>query len=446
MIIMVYSAYNAASIGEALGAPEYSYWFVRKAFWPVLERFGLVVPVTDPRREVDNIRANAALRRQDSVFLSFEPPHKTTLGLNCRTIPVFAWEFDTIPDEVWDEEPRQDWRHVLAATGSAITHSGFSVDSIRNTMGAGYPVWSIPAPVFDMNVGLADEANAVQVPTEITISGIVIDSAQSDLDLFSLSRGFSDGMGALRGLARFLEQSGQPRMTVRLSGVTYTTVFNPADGRKNFNDLLGGFIWAFRDVDDATLILKITHHDPVRGLQPVLADIAKHGSFRCRVLLVHGMLSDDEYRMLIRLTSYAVNTSTNEGQCLPLMEFMSAGRPAIAPAHTAMLDYISVDNAFVVKNAPRPYVWPHDSRQAIRTNRFAINVADLVKAYRESYIVAKRHPNRYAAMSLAATTALRGFCSTEIVQQRLGEVMALSEPSILKGGHSDALPLPAVLL
>ena len=40
MIIMVYSAYTAGSIDAALGAPEYSYWFVRRAFWPVLERFG----------------------------------------------------------------------------------------------------------------------------------------------------------------------------------------------------------------------------------------------------------------------------------------------------------------------------------------------------------------------------------------------------------------------
>jgi glycosyltransferase involved in cell wall biosynthesis len=228
--------------------------------------------------------------------------------------------------------------------------------------------------------------------------------------------------------------------------VIYTTIFNPIDGRKNFNDLLGGFIWAFRDIDDATLILKITHHDPVRGLQPVLADLAKHGPFRCRVLLVHGMLPDDEYRALVQLSSYAVNTSTNEGQCLPLMEFMSAGRPAIAPAHTALLDYIDQYNAFVVKHTPRPFVWPHDPRGALRTHRFTVSFADLIRAYRESYAVAKRDPGRYAAMSRAATTALQGFCSIDIVQRRLAEVLAPSMAPPIGAGRADAGSAHAVLL
>jgi glycosyltransferase involved in cell wall biosynthesis len=425
MIIMVYSSYNAATIGESLGAPEYSYWFVRRAFWPVLERFGIVVPVTDPGREVDTIRASAAARGQQCVFFSFEPPHKTVLGLDCRTIPVFAWEFDSIPDEAWDDEPRNDWRGVLAATGGAITHSRFSVDAVRRTMGADFPVWSIPAPVYDANAPFAEEARPCQPPTEIAISGIAIDSAQLDADVFAMHRAFADGLDSLRALARYLEQPDRPRQVLEIAGVVYTAIFNPIDGRKNFNDLLGAFIWAFREVADATLILKITHFDPVRGLQPVLADIAKHGVFRCRVLLIHGMLPDDEYRALMRLTSYTVNASTNEGQCLPLMEFMSAGRPAISPAHSAMLDYIDESNAFVVPSAARPYIWPHDSRQAIRTHRYCVSVAGLIRAYRESYLVAKQDPARYTAMSRAASTAMRDFCSIAVVEQRLSEVLGM---------------------
>jgi hypothetical protein len=310
MIIMVYSAFDAGSIDESLGAPEYSYWFVRRAFWPVLERFGIVVPVTDPKREVDTVRASAAAQGQDCVFFSFEPPHKTTLGLQCRTIPVFAWEFDTIPDDPWDDEPRNDWRVVLNATGSAITHSSFSVNAVRRAMGADYPIWSIPAPVYDANAAYAAEARPYQPETLLRLTGIVIDSAQVDLGVFSLHRSYSDGLDSLRALSRFLTEE-KITTTLRVAGVVYTVVFNPIDGRKNFNDLLGGFLWAFREVEDATLILKITHFDPVRGMLPVLADLAKHGRFRCRVLLVHGMLPDDEYRDLMRLTTYAVNVSTN---------------------------------------------------------------------------------------------------------------------------------------
>jgi glycosyltransferase involved in cell wall biosynthesis len=439
MIIMVYSTYNAASISDALGAPEYSYWFVRRVFWPVLERFGVVVPVTDPVREVDTIRVSAAAHGQDCVFLSFEPPHKTILGLSCRTIPVFAWEFDTMPSGAGDEDTRHDWRHVLAETGSAITHSSFSVATVRATMGRDYPIWSIPAPVFDANATFAEDARPYQPQTNLALSGLVIDSDQVDLDLFSVSRSYVDGIEALRGLARFLS-GAQTQTVLRVSGVVYTAVFNPIDGRKNFNDLLGGFLWAFRDVEDATLILKVTHADPVRGLLPVLSDLAKHGTYRCRVLLIHGMLPDAEYRALMRMTSYAVNVSSNEGQCLPLMEFMSAGRPSIAPAHTAMLDYVSAANSFIVRHTDRPAAWPHDSRQAFRTTRHALDVADLVRVYRESYAVAKSDPGRYAAMSRAATVALHDFCSTAIVEQRLAEVLALTLPGhAARAGASEAV-------
>jgi glycosyltransferase involved in cell wall biosynthesis len=359
------------------------------------------------------------------------------MGLQCRTIPVFAWEFDTIPDEAWDEDERNNWRMVLAATGSAITHSSFSVAAVRRSMGPDYPIWSIPAPVYDSHAQFARQARGYQPQTDITLSGMVIDSAQVDLDLFSLRRAFADGIESLRALSRYLDDA-KPSATLRVTGVVYTVVFNPIDGRKNFNDLLGGFLWAFRDVEDATLILKITHFDPVRGLLPVLGDLAKHGTFRCRVLLIHGMLPDNQYRDLLRLTSYAVNVSTNEGQCLPLMEFMSAGRPAVAPRHTAMLDYISERNSFVVRSSERLSTWPHDPREAMRSMRHVVSVADVVRAYRESYHVAKHEPDRYAAMSLAATLALRDFCSVAVVEQRLSEVLGVPPLSTQSLPHEDA--------
>lgn len=439
MIIMVYSAFNARSIGESLGAPEYSYWFVRRAFWPVLERFGIVVPVTDPAREVDTVQRTAAAQGQDCVFFSFEPPHKTALGLGCRTIPVFAWEFDTIPDEAFAEDARNDWRHVLRATGSAITHSRFAVDAVRRGTGADYPVWSIPAPVYDANAPYAAEARGYHEPTAIGVSGVAIDAGEADLDVFSVYRAHADGLESLRALDSFLQAGERSPQALRVAGVVYTAIFNPIDGRKNFTDLLGAFIWAFRDVGDATLILKITHADPVRGLLPVLSDIAKFGVFRCRVLVIHGMLPDDEYRAMVRLTSYAVNSSTNEGQCLPLMEFMSAGRPAVTPRHSAMLDYVTEANSFVVRHAEKPAAWPHDPREAIRTMRYVVSVQDMIRAYRESYHVAKHDPARYGAMSAAASEAMRGFCSADIAGQRLAEVFAARVAPASGGRAPDTL-------
>ena len=42
----------------------------------------------------------------------------------------------------------------------------------------------------------------------------------------------------------------------QVDGVVYVSVFNPKDGRKNWHHLITAFCWAFREVDDATLVLR----------------------------------------------------------------------------------------------------------------------------------------------------------------------------------------------
>ncbi len=138
MLIIIYSETNQSNILENLGKPEYSYYFVLKEFRPVLERLGRVVEVTRPDDEVDQLYADCLGRGEDCVFLSFSP-HRTAAHYACPTIAVFAWEFSTIPTESWQGEPRHDWRVVLGAIGMAITHSSFTVKTVREVMGRIFP-------------------------------------------------------------------------------------------------------------------------------------------------------------------------------------------------------------------------------------------------------------------------------------------------------------------
>jgi glycosyltransferase involved in cell wall biosynthesis len=423
MIIIDHSTFDARSIEAHLGAPDYSYWFVRKAFRRVLERFGIVVPASDPATDVDRIARNAAAHEMGSVFFSFAPPHATTLGLQCPTVPVFAWEFDTLPDEPWQGEPRNDWRFVLERVPAAITHSQFAATVVRKALGDAYPVWSIPAPVYEAGVKRLASAKGWRSPTTLTISGLVIDAGAVDLSLFEVRTAATSGANALKAVRERLRAPERKPFTVTLEGVVYAAVFNPVDARKNWMALLAGFIYAFRDNPEATLLLKVTHYDAVLGILPILSDLARHKPFRCRVLVIHGLLPDDEYQALVDVTSYVVNASTGEGQCLPLMEFMSAGRPAIAPLHTAMLDYVSAENSFVISSTMRPSSWPHDPRKAMRCMEYAPSFGDLVNAYRASFEVAKNEPQRYSAMSAEATTALQRFCSDTVVTSRLAELL-----------------------
>src|SRR4051812_48041485 len=147
MVILVHSETTTALIEQNLGGSEYSYYFVLKAFHPVLEQIGRVIIVSDPN-EADAIYQRATEEGEECVFFSFAPPHRASFHLACPTIPVIAWEYDTIPSETWNGERHQDWRFVLNKFGRAITLSNFSANAIRSAMGPDFPVASIPAPIY----------------------------------------------------------------------------------------------------------------------------------------------------------------------------------------------------------------------------------------------------------------------------------------------------------
>jgi glycosyltransferase involved in cell wall biosynthesis len=407
MIFLIHSETEAGNIVRNLGASEYSYFFVLKEFRPVLEEMGVVVAVSDPENEVDRIWANAASHGEDCVFLTFSPPHRSYIPALCPTIPIFAWEFDTIPTETWDEDDRHDWRRVLRQSGRAITHSRFAVETTKSAMGPDFPVISLPAPVWDGFAGLYDPAGpGATPPVSITVHGRLYDTRQIDLTAYSAAARRSGPLALPAGAG-----TRESLQTLELEGVIYTSVFCPMDGRKNAFDMICGFCLSLRDAEDATLVLKLTHRDCDNAIIAMLGDLAKLAPFHCRVVLIDGYLPDDAYLRLAALSSYAVNTSHGEGQCLPLMEYMSAGKPAVAPAHTAMADYITPGNAFVLDSALEPAIWPHDPRQAMRTRRHRINFESLLAAYRESYEVAKYDSARYAQMAATAHHGLKAHCA-----------------------------------
>ena len=419
MIILAGCEIDGGALAKSLGASAYSYWFVLRAFRPVLERLGTVILVRDPANEVDAIARQFAQRGETSIYLEFQPPNAVTLNLRTRTIPVFAWEFDTLPDEDWRGDPRDDWRVPLAGTGHAITHSHHTARVTRAAMGEDYPIDVIAAPVWDRFARYYGQ----QAAEAILSDGLRVDTAELDLTAWMPQQWRRHGLPTL-------PPAPGP---VRLHGVTYTSVFNPIDSRKNWSDIAAAFIWALRDEPGATLVFKLTHAEPDRFLQGMLLELAKHTPFRCRVLLIAGYMADHSYAALVRATTYVVNASHGEGQCLPLMEFMSAGKPAVAPDHSGMADYVTAENAFVVRSGREPCGWPHDERSVYRTTQRRIDFASLVAAFAQSYRVAKDDPDRYATMAALATDAMAAHCSQAVAEARLRAVFERPWP-----GHARA--------
>lgn len=523
MKFLVYSEVTAARIAASLGLPEYSYYFVLRDFLPVLQQLGDVLVVERPEVEVDPLYDAACAAGERCLFLSFSPPQKTPLDLRCPTIPVFAWEFDSIPNEHWLDELNQDWRYVLEKCGQGITHSGLTVQAVKAELGESFPIVSIPSPVWDKFQALRDQPATLPLHKSVHIqvqSGVVLDThdvalepympgpdavakavamarapkqtespATSQLEAaisqrirqqsrLQISRRYLGEwyLRVLRGLfpglpgpvpahsdkpiaapiavELVIEPVGQrlePRNQVEpsvlpksgvtpltpewtlseccfeLSGVVFTALFNPYDGRKNWVDMLTAFCAAFKDTADATLVFKLGHHEYQSALNDMLMCMARMPKFQCRVVLLQGFLDKAEFDSLIRASAFAVNASHGEGQCLPLMEFLSCGKPAIAPRHSAMLDYIDEEVAFVVDSWLDATAWSHDPRLAYRTLRHQIDWSSLVEAYREAYQCVRDDPSRYAKMSAAAIERMRGHCSQAIATEKLRDFLNLDE-------------------
>lgn len=416
MILLVHTSTPADNIPKQLGRPEYSYRFVLREFLPLLKQLGTVREVADPVHEVDLIYRDCLARGEPCVFLCFLPPNKTPISLECPTIPVFAWEFETLPNEAFAGKPRNDWRRVLAKLGNAITHSSYTVACVRADLGDEFPVASIPAPLWDRMQVLRD----TPAPSHIlAINGLLIDSTRTDLSAYCKSKLVAAAPEALPLPPNRHEYQG----SIDLDGVVYTAILNPYDARKDWPQMINAFCEALRDKPDATLLIKLTHHDPTDLIPEMLEAVYTMGPSACRVLLVHAYLEETQYHALLRNTTYALSVSRGEGQCLPLMEYMSAGIPAVACRHTSMLDYINDDCAFVIDSSVQMGAWPHDQRQAYRTLRQRVHYQSLVNAYRCSYYVARHEPEVYTSMSEAAMDSLKRYCSSAVLLPRLRQFL-----------------------
>jgi glycosyltransferase involved in cell wall biosynthesis len=220
-----------------------------------------------------------------------------------------------------------------------------------------------------------------------------------------------------------------PLVAVTVQDVVYLSVLAPQDGRKNWPDMVSGFVWAFRDNPRATLILKMPIIGGVEAYQHMVGDLGRFAPFRCRVIYLIGFLEESEYAALVQAATYYVNTSSGEGLCLPLIEALCAGKPAVAPDHTALADYVTPDLAFVLRCSLEHNVWPHDPRDLFTTMRYRLNWASLVAAYDASFLTATAADGRYRQMSGAAAQSMAAYCSVAAVAQKLAPLCGALQSS-----------------
>jgi hypothetical protein len=395
-----------------------------RAFAPALAKLGEVVVL----ETLDEAAAICAERRDQGggcVLFAFGPPRRAPLETPCPVTPVFAWAFPAIPTGAWDGDPRSDWRNVLAFTGRAIAFSQLARDAVLGAMGADFPVAAIPPPVrTDAALPKAPERRRT-----LRLRGVVFDSRDYAYDaekpimparIWTGGDSFADGV------------------EVEVDGVLVTTFMDIEDHRKKGADLVSAFIVANRDNADATLLIKLSELNG-EWMAEVYKWLAAQPAFACRVLGVRGPLEDAELDAIIAASHWYATAPNAEGLCLPMQNFLAAGRPAIAPRHSALADLVDDENALVVFSDEEDWRWPADPEDGSfswgqhpddvgPTTRHRVSWSSQVSAFEEAYRLATAAPDAYARLSAAAARRARETCSAEAAAAAVADLLAHEGP------------------
>lgn len=113
--------------------------------------------------------------------------------------------------------------------------------------------------------------------------------------------------------------------------------------RKNPGAVIQAFKRAFPAEPDARLVLKVTHADRA------LLDRLRSEAADARVLVVDRVFDREEVNSLLALSDCYVSLHRSEGFGLTLAEAMALGKPVIATAHSANLDFMGVSNSLLVR-------------------------------------------------------------------------------------------------
>jgi hypothetical protein len=427
----------APSQGGRFWASEYDdYAASLRSFAPALAELGAV-------ELVDSIAAAKAIcaERRDQgwqcILFSFGSPRQAPLDAPCPIVPVFAWAFPTIPTGMSDGDLRSDWRCVLRLSGRAITVSRFAAEAVRAAMGADFPVAAIPPP-------LRTPARAHQPPAwrrTIRLRGIVFDSRDYEFtpENSYVPPAVWDGGNQFEAVR-----------DIEIEGLLVTSFLDFLDGRKNCEDLVRAFTTAHQDSVDAVLLLKLS--EPGRGWMKLLHGwLAAQPRFSCRVIAMRGEFEQEEYDAVIAASHWYVSAANAEGLCLNMQDFLAAGRPGIAPGHTAFADYLTDANALIVATEEEPWTWPRQPPPEFwswtqhpddvgPTTEHRVSWMSLVAAFREAYSLPTTAPDAYAALSAAAHDGVVELCSTRAAARAVQGLLAGD------GAAAAHLPPPSPLL
>jgi glycosyltransferase involved in cell wall biosynthesis len=420
------SSFAAAEIPHRCGDESYSYYFVFRAFAPLLARWCRVHEIA---HELSELKAALEAARRDGracAHLSFLPLQHVTVAPGVPNIAFPFWEYPDIPDRDVAGNPRNNWVRVAEKLDMILTACDFTRSALVRA-GVRTPIHVVPVPIVEAYFHVPDWSAGQRV---------VLDCPCYVLPQPRVAQSLACRLAscAVRSLTqRFwpaahesLPIAYRPSDQLEVAGIVYTSVFNPFDLRKNWQELMVSFLRALGDCDDATLVLKLAVSRSMarEGLHNVLSFYRRLRFRHCaKLAVIAAYLTDEQMVEMSRASTFYLNASRAEGACLPLQDFLAAGRPAVAPAHTAMAEYIDDTLAFVVPAHGERTHWPCDPQRRPTTHWHVVERSALERRIRESYEMARHDAARHRRMASQARQRMREFASAQSVWPRLAEAL-----------------------
>jgi glycosyltransferase involved in cell wall biosynthesis len=403
---LVSTTEHASKINSMVGAANYSYFFVYKYFEQLLKKFGPCELVSDPERNIHDAARKARREGYLPVHLSFNPPHEFPATPTIPTMLLPQWEFPQIPDRDLGGDPKQNWVTACNAADLIVASSTFTGDCFRHP-DIRTPVALVPIPLAPTYAALPDW------------------DPNHSWTLTCRHHVFGGGEPARPTLPPPM-LLGPAELT--LSGYVYSSAFNICDQRKNYVDMLSAFLHAFQDRPDVTLVLKLNAPN-IRTEED--CNIFKHIYYTlnvkhaCRVVVIMDYFEQSQMLELLKVSTFYVSTSKAEGANMILQQALAAGRPSIAPANTAMIDYIDPQVGFVVGSHPEPTPFPHDPEHAYETVWHRLVWSDLRDQYRNSLALLEGNPGRYEQMARTARRRIADFAGHDRVAESFRDALKL---------------------
>lgn len=416
------SSFSQREVADRCGDEGYSYCFVERAFLRLLRGWA---PVNETSNLPGGLLPYLEQSRREGktpVRLSFLPLHHVTVVPGARNVAFPFWEYPDIPNQDIGGDPRQNWCRAAARLDLILTACEFTRQAFRRA-GVNTPIEVVPVPIAGGQFSIENWDPGQRVSLECPC--YVLPQRPTTPRVNEL----------VRRLAARTVWAKAERLTVpfvasdrlELSGVVYSTVLNPFDERKNWRGIIDAFVHALGDKRDAQLVIKLAASRSMarEALHNVL-HYYRHLRTRhqCRLAVVAAWLTDGQMRDLVRGSTFYLNASRAEGACLPLADALAAGRPAIAPAHTAMAEYLDDRVAFVIPSHPQPAHWPTDPQRRLTTIWHETSRDDLAKQLRISYEVALHDLPRYRSLATQGRQRMHLLASEESVRQQLSEALS----------------------